>query len=130
MDTQITALYAALLALLYVFLSARVIAARVKHRVDLGHKNNKDMLVAIRVHGNFAEYIPFALILMFLLERSGASSYLLHLLGSLLFVGRLIYSYAIFAKRGGPSIYRAISVLSTFLVFIIAAVVLLKLMII
>ncbi len=56
----ITAFYAALLALLFVFLSVRVIGWRRVKRVELGHGDDSQLLRRMRVHANFAEYVPFS----------------------------------------------------------------------
>ena len=53
------------------------------------------MLRVIRGHANFAEYVPLALIMLGVLELSGASPYLLHGLGVALLAGRLLHGYAL-----------------------------------
>jgi len=55
--------YAALLALLFVLLSIRTIRTRHSRKVALGHGDDPAMLRAMRVHANFAEYVPLALLL-------------------------------------------------------------------
>ena len=64
----ITALYAALLAGIFVILSVRVIAARRGSGAPLGDGGNPELLRRIRVQGNFSEYVPLALILLALAE--------------------------------------------------------------
>ena len=61
---EITALYASLLAPLFILLSARVIGARRSAKVPVGDGGNTVLLRRMRVHANFAEYVPFALLLM------------------------------------------------------------------
>ncbi len=56
--------YAALLALLFVLLSIRTIRTRHSRKVALGHGDDPAMLRAMRVHANFAEYVPLALLLI------------------------------------------------------------------
>ncbi|MGI9404501.1 MAG: MAPEG family protein [Hyphomicrobium sp.] len=51
----ITAFYAALLALFFVFLSIRVIGWRRVKKVELGHGDDNQLLRRMRVHANFAE---------------------------------------------------------------------------
>lgn len=92
---MITALYAALLGILFVVLSFNVIAKRRKYQVALGDKGEKTLQRAIRVHGNFAEYVPFALLLMFLSEYSGLAQPYLHALGILLLLGRLLHAWGV-----------------------------------
>lgn len=57
---HITSLYASLLALIYLFLSVRVVLSRTTHNVSLGTPEKvTELTKKIRVHGNFSEYIPF-----------------------------------------------------------------------
>ena len=69
---MITGGYAALLALLYLALSGLVIRQRLRHGVPIGLGEAEGLLRASRAHGNFAEYVPFALVLILLLEQGGA----------------------------------------------------------
>jgi uncharacterized protein len=90
-----TALYAGLLALVFIVLSARVILQRRDSRVPLGDGGEKALLRPIRVHSNFAEYVPLALILMGLAESLAVSRFLLHGLGLALLVGRLLHALGV-----------------------------------
>ncbi|CAJ1833947.1 MAPEG family protein [Aeromonas veronii] len=74
--------YAALLALLFVLLSIRTIRTRHSRKVALGHGDDPAMLRAMRVHANFAEYVPLALLLIYFVETSNQTPWLIHLLGS------------------------------------------------
>jgi hypothetical protein len=49
------------------------------------------LAVAIRRHGNFAEHVPLALLLLALIELGGASPLLLHGLGATLLLARLLH---------------------------------------
>lgn len=89
---MITGLYAALAALLIVALSRNVIALRRQHKVALGDGGHTDLLAAIRAHANAIEYLPIGLLLLLLLELSQSPAWLLHLLGGLFIVGRLIHA--------------------------------------
>ena len=91
----VTAFYAALLALLFLLLSARVIAQRREARVEIGHGESAQLLRRMRVQANFAEYVPLALILMTLAESLKVPLALLHLLGLVLLVARLIHAYGL-----------------------------------
>ena len=91
----ITALYAGLLAPLFVLLALRVILQRTKQRVAVGDGQNLKLLRLIRVHGNFAEYVPLALVLMALAESLGAWAWLLHVLGIALVAGRSLHAYGV-----------------------------------
>lgn len=88
-------LYAALLALFFIFLSARTIGVRRKVQVTLGPGDNPEMLRAMRVHANFAEYVPLALILIYLVEAQGTAAWLVHALGAALLLGRCLHAYGV-----------------------------------
>jgi uncharacterized membrane protein YecN with MAPEG domain len=91
----ITSLYAALLALLFVVVSVRTISARKHARISLGSGDNKVLERRIRIHGNFAEYIPFALILLALSELAEVTPLILHSAGIALLLGRILHVYAL-----------------------------------
>jgi uncharacterized membrane protein YecN with MAPEG domain len=88
-------IYAALLALLYVYLSVRTIGVRRRVQVALGAGENPEMLRAMRVHANFAEYVPLALILIYLVEAQGTAAWLVHALGVALLLGRCLHAYGV-----------------------------------
>jgi uncharacterized membrane protein YecN with MAPEG domain len=92
---QITAFYASLLAVLYLYLSLRVIGVRRERRVELGDGEDRELLRRIRVHANFAEYVPMALLVMALAESLVPPRPLLHLVGLLLLAGRLLHAYGL-----------------------------------
>jgi len=91
----ITAISASALTLVYIKLAINVIKLRSSNRVALGSGGVDDLEKAIRVHGNFAEYVPLGLILMGLLEENGASPWLVAILGGTLLVGRLFHAQGI-----------------------------------
>lgn len=91
----ITAMYASILALFFVSLSVRVIGARRAARVALGDGGNAQLLRRQRVHGNFAEYVPLALILMLLAEQQGTAPWVVHGIGLLLLAGRLMHAFGV-----------------------------------
>lgn len=89
----ITPLYAGLLAIFYLALSARVIQKRTK--VSLGDGGDPDLLRRIRGHANFAEYVPLILLMMGLLEVGGMRGWGLHVIGLMLLVGRVLHGIAL-----------------------------------
>jgi uncharacterized membrane protein YecN with MAPEG domain len=91
----ITPLYAAFLGILFTALSVRTLRLRRKLRIRLGDDGHPEMLRAIRVHANFAEYVPLCLGLIFLAEVQSAPGLLIHTLGSALIVARLIHAYGV-----------------------------------
>jgi uncharacterized membrane protein YecN with MAPEG domain len=91
----ITPIYASLIALLFVLLSLRVIAARRQSRVPLGDGGDPILLRRLRAHGNFAEYAPLVIVLMALAELQGAAGITLHAIGALLIGGRLVHAFGV-----------------------------------
>ena len=65
---MITIIYAGILAIVYAVLTLRVAQGRYKYRVGLGDGGVPELTQRIRVHGNFAEHVPFALLLIFLVD--------------------------------------------------------------
>src|SRR5450759_1957679 len=118
---MVTPLYAGLLVLWFLVLSIRVIRRRGSGGIALGDGGDPKVLRVVRGHANFAEYVPLALLLMAILELSRFSIYLLHALGIMLVVARLLHGYALsfteqyqFGRVGGAAL--------TFAVLLIEAV--------
>jgi uncharacterized membrane protein YecN with MAPEG domain len=119
----LTAFYAALLALIYIGLSGWVIAGRAT--TGTLHGEGGDMLSKrIRCHGNFGEYVPFALLLIAFLEAGGGSTILVRSLLIVLVVARLAHPVGMFAPENSPQQFacRGGGIIATFLVVLVAAV--------
>ncbi|MDX1524824.1 MAG: MAPEG family protein [Pseudidiomarina maritima] len=120
MNLSVSLLYAGLLTLLYIVLAIDIIRLRWRHRVGIGTGNAQDLEVAVRIHGNFSEYVPLSLLLLVLMDLTGASASLLHGLGALLFVARI--SHALGLKLSiGTSWARTVGVLGTFITLMLQA---------
>ena len=91
----ITSCYAAILSLVYIALSMRVIALRRSGKVSLGSGGKPFLERAIRAHANFAEYAPLAILLIALAEGQGAWPWTIHILGATLLLGRTLHAYGI-----------------------------------
>ena len=85
----ITALYAGLLGLLSMVVAYRAGSLRGKKNIPLGDGGDRDMLLAMRRHANFIEYVPLGLILIGVLELNHVTPVALHSLGAALVVGRV-----------------------------------------
>jgi uncharacterized membrane protein YecN with MAPEG domain len=115
-----TAIYAALSGLLFFGLSIRTIRMRRRHRVAIGDGDNAELRRAMRVHANFAEYTPLALLLVFFAESGGAPSLLVHGLGIALIAGRALHAWGVSQPRENFR-YRVTGMVLTFSVLITAA---------
>ena len=124
MTMHITALYAALLGLLFLVLSAHVSKYRLRGRISMGDGNVAGLGQAIRAHGNFAEYVPLALILLGLLEAQGVSAGWLHALGAMLLLGRISHAYGM-SQPNAVHNARKIGIVLTWLAIAITSVYLL-----
>ena len=122
-----TALFAALLALLYAGLSSWVVAGRFSEKVLHGDGANQALLKRIRSHGNFAEYVPLTLILVGLLEASGSNRSFVAALLAVLLVARVLHPVGMVAPRNSPwqFVCRGGGAVATLLVMSVAALALL-----
>ncbi len=103
MPLSITAIYAALLALIILALGINVTVHRVKLKVSLGDGGNPVMLRMMRLHANATEYVPCALLLMATYELNGGWHWPLHVVGIALIAGRLIQTWAMWSTNiAGP----------------------------
>ena len=117
---HIVLLYAALLALLFVGLSARTLRMRRRLRIAVGDAGNQAMLRAMRAHANFAEYVPISLLLIYFVEATKASSLFVHALGACLLVGRMVHAFGVSHVKENYT-YRVIGMTLTFTPIIAAA---------
>lgn len=124
MTLAITSFYAAILALIYVVLAALVIRQRFKCRVGLGTGKEPQLLQTVRMHGNFAEYVPFLLILVALMELQQSPVWQLHLVAGLTLAGRVLHAVGLW-QSSGTSVPRFLGMISTFAALIVGAVFLL-----
>jgi uncharacterized membrane protein YecN with MAPEG domain len=92
---MVAPIYAAICGFLMIFLSLRVIQGRGAHRTALGDGQQIELSRRIRAQGNFAEYAPLFLILLFLAERAATATWILHGLGGTFLMGRLSHAYGL-----------------------------------
>ena len=95
MSVAVTALYAAIFGLTIVVLSIAVSVTRARKGIEHGDGGDDRLHRLIRIHGNFAEFVPLALVLMLILEVGGGSPTLLHVLGIVLVVGRVSHFFGL-----------------------------------
>ena len=92
----ITAVFTGILAIMLAVISVRVTRLRQRKKISLSDGGDKEMTAAIRVQGNFTEYVPMALLLMGLIEAAGAKHWIVYLFGTLLLVARVAHAYALY----------------------------------
>jgi uncharacterized protein len=88
----VTSIIASVLTIIFIRLSFAVIGLRRKNKTGLGSGGHEDLERAIRTQGNFAEYVPFGIILIACLELNGAPWWLVAVPGITLIIGRLVHA--------------------------------------
>jgi uncharacterized protein len=116
---SITASYAAVLGLGYVYLSMRIGILRWRLNSYMEERDIK-LRRLVRVHANFSEYVPFALLLIAIAELLGTPAPLLHLLGASLVLARVLHAIGV-AREPEPIWLRVIGFTITLAVIAIAA---------
>lgn len=122
----LTAFYAAVLGLIFAGLSGWVVAGRGKHRIIHGDGGNNTLNRRIRAHANFAEYVPLILLLVGLLEASGASHFTVRALLVPLVIARVLHPIGMVAPENSVQQYacRAPGAVITFVVLIAVSILL------
>jgi len=118
MPPVITALYGALNAILNIFLANRVSTLRRVHKISIGDGAGEatPMLVAMRTHGNNAEFVPLAIVMMLLAELCGGNAAALHIFGGALLLARV--GHAIGMPLKAPNPYRLLGVAITWFMIV------------
>ena len=117
----ITTLTASILSILYFSMSAKIIKLRKRYRISIGGAGHKDLEMAIRAHGNFAEYTPIVLLLMLCAEANKANGIMLLILAVLFILGRICHAYAFIFNKYHFKL-RTIGMLLTFFILIYLSV--------
>ncbi len=118
----VTSLYIALLGIMFFVLSAMVIRQRRKLLVPLGDGGDEMLLRLSRIHGNFTEIVPLALLLMIALEfQYDTNPVIMHICGTVLVISRLAHAQGLL-KSKGTSLGRMVGTLSAFLLILGMAV--------
>ncbi len=95
MGIYITGLYAGILGIIMLILAMRVSGVRMKKKIAIGEGGSLELHEAVRGHGNFTEWVPYLLILMAISESNGVSAYLLHSVGAVLVLSRVLHPLGI-----------------------------------
>ena len=97
---HITLIYGGMLGLLFLLLSFWVVKRRAQFKVMIGEGEAPEMLSAIRAHGNFAEYVPLALLMLALLELAGTAAAVVWTCGLVLLLARLAHAIGLGGSAG------------------------------
>jgi hypothetical protein len=115
------ATYVALLVLIGIALTIRVIAVRREKRIGIGDGGDRDLSKRIRVHGNFSETAPILMILLLALPLLGAKVWLVHVVGLAAIVGRTMHAIGM-SQTAGSSVGRVGGMVLTFTAMLIGTI--------
>lgn len=118
-SVQILALYAGLNILLNLILTYRVSGNRVRAKVMTGTGDDTKLYNASRAHITNVEYTPIGLIGLAVLTMLASSLWLLHAVGILLTLGRLLHAIGV-SRTSDSSPPRLLGTLLTWVALLIA----------
>ena len=117
---KITLLFASLHVLLMLVLLVPIVRYRHGKKIGLGDGGDLVLARKVRVHGNFIEHVPFALLMLALLELCGLPAACLYGLGSALLLGRVLHALGL-SRHAGYSFGRFTGTAITWLAFLLMA---------
>ncbi len=94
-------IYAAICFFIVTWLANAIGALRRKHRIAIGHGGNKHLERAMRGQANAVENMPIFLIGLLIAALMGAPSWVIHLLGLVFSIGRIMHAYY-FVQEDAP----------------------------
>lgn len=117
------AFYVAVNALIMLVLGILVTRARMKTQTPIGDGGIPEMAGPLRAHANNTEYVPMALLMMWVLclPAISGSIWLIHGMGASLTIGRILHAYGL-SRSIGPSQARLIGMALTWISYIIGIV--------
>jgi uncharacterized membrane protein YecN with MAPEG domain len=91
MPVPVTLLYGALCGFLLIGLAMNVSLVRGRFKAPVG-QIPEGVVRPVRAHGNAAENIPMAILLLAILELSGINSLILHVFGGAFLLARILHA--------------------------------------
>lgn len=117
----ITLTYGSVLGLIFVFLSFNVAMRRGKTKISHGFGPNNELAPIVRAQENFAEYVPFTLLLIGGLEMTGTEDLWLRLMAGGLVVARISHAFGLYNGEKAI-IFRALGAMLTYVVLLAASI--------
>ncbi len=102
MILPVTLTIAAAAAVINLWLAFRIVPTRLKDKVLVGDNDDPRLRSRMRAHANFAEYAPVILILMSLIELSGASPSWLWIAGIAFVLARVAHGLGMDRTTSSP----------------------------
>lgn len=117
-ELQAVGLWAGLHVLLMLFLKMKAGATRGRAKVMFGDGDNEQLQRAIRVQGNAVEDVPIALIGIGALGLMSAPVMLIHALGGIMLVSRILHAVGLWGSSGS-SFGRLVGTLGSLIVLLV-----------
>ncbi|VVT06587.1 GST-like protein [Sphingomonas sp. EC-HK361] len=108
----ITLVSAGAMALVNVWLGYRVGQVRTAEKVSVGDGGNERVIRRMRAHANFAEYAPFVLALVGLIEFTSGTSTWLAVVAGLFVVARIVHGIGMDGRGQGRTIGTIVTLLT------------------
>ncbi len=99
MGFETTAIYALPLGAMYLGLWMDISRTRAAMKVSIGDAGDQTLLLRVRRHGNFVEWVSMVMLMMILAESLGAPALYLHISGALLLAGRIAHIFGLKADN-------------------------------
>ena len=116
MTLPITALTAAICAIMLLITAIDTVRNRMRAKAAFGDGSDAQLISASRSHGNLAEHAPLAIIMIGLLEQSGAHHWTLTGIAVLFLFARMMHIIGLYAPMSTkPPVPRQIGVIGTWL---------------
>ena len=123
MILPVTLSAAAAAAVLAAWLMIRVGQVRISQKVSVGDGGNEHVIRRMRAHANFVESAPFIVLLLGVIELSGAGAGWLAYVAAAYFIGRILHAFGMEANGFGKGrVIGTIITLSTLIGLAVVAV--------
>ena len=120
-ELQAAARWVGLHILLMGYLKLRVGATRGKTKVNFGDGDNEQMQRSLRVQGNAVEDVPVTLIGLVMLALVTAPLSLIHAVGGVLLVSRVLHAFGL-GKSSGLTFGRLVGTLGSIIAMLAVAI--------
>jgi len=121
---NISILFTIIFIIFYLILTIITIKARKSTKVAYGDDGNKELIKAVRAHGNFFEFTVFFIISSFLLEILDAGQIYVLFVNIVFLLGRISHAYSMLKEK---ILFRMIGMMATLACYAINSIYLLYL---
>ena len=121
---NISILFTIIFIIFYLILTIITIKARKSTKVAYGDDGNKELIKAVRAHGNFFEFTVFFIISSFLLEILEANQIYVLFINIVFLLGRISHAYSMLKEK---IIFRMIGMMATLISYAVNCIYLLYL---